>query len=145
MNGKADATEAEVEDVLRRVQLWDHVSSLKLGMHTPVGEAGKELSGGQGQRISIARALIKDADLILLDEPTAALDVKTEYELKAAFEELLKGKTAMIVTHRYAIIENADAVYCIDEKGGIGEYGTPAELLEKKGYYSSMYRAQMNG
>lgn len=143
-NGREGASRQEVEEVLKRVQMWEYVDSLENGMDTDIGEGGSRLSGGQAQRLSIARALLKDAELVLLDEPTASLDVKTEYELKKAFEELLDGRTALIVTHRYAVIENADYIFCIDKSGRIAEQGTPASLLERRGYYYSMYRAQKN-
>ena len=144
-NGRPDTSVEEAEEVLKRVQLWDFVSSLEKGIHTEIGEGGGKMSGGQAQRLSIARAMIKNARLVLLDEPTSALDVKTEHELKDAFEELLRGKTAVIVTHRYAVIENADYVYCLDPDGKVAEEGTPEELMRRKGYYYSMYLAQQNG
>lgn len=138
-NGKEGASRQEVEDVLKRVKLWDYVSALPQGMETPIGEGGKYLSGGQAQRISIARALLKDADLILLDEPTSALDIRTEQEVIGALEELLRGKTALIVTHRYAIIEHADYIYCLDGEGKVAESGTPEELYDRKGYYYDLH------
>lgn len=141
-NGKKDATEAEVIEALKCVQLWDHIVSLPDGIHTSVGEGGKFISGGQAQRVSIARALLKDAEVILLDEPTSALDAETEHGLIGALEALLKGKTSLIVTHRYAIIEEADYIYCLDENGTLVESGTPEELHRLGGYYDAMYCSQ---
>lgn len=141
-NGKEGASRQQVAEVLKRVQLWNYISKLPDGMDTQIGQGGKYLSGGQAQRISIARALIKDADLILLDEPTSALDTKTEQEVIGALEELLQGKTALIVTHRYAIIEHADYIYCLDGEGKVVESGTPVYLYEKQGYYYAMHHSQ---
>ncbi len=143
-DGKEKAERQEIVDVLKRVQLWDYVSELPDGMDTRIGQGGKYLSGGQAQRLSIARALLKNADLILLDEPTSALDVKTEQGVIGALEELLRGKTALIVTHRYAIIQHADYIYCLNEKGSVEESGTPVQLYEKQGYYYAMCHSQTN-
>ena len=113
-------------------------------MYTTISSGGTDLSGGQAQRLSIARALIKNADLILLDEPTAALDLKTEHELIDAFDELLNDKMSIIVTHRYAIIQNADYIYCLDECGRVIEHGTPKALYEAHGYYFSLCISQLS-
>lgn len=134
--GRADASECEIEEVLKRVQLWEYVSALPEGIDAEIGESGQKLSGGQAQRLSIARALIKNAEIVLLDEPTAALDRETEAGIKAALAELLKGRTAVIVTHRYGILADADYIYCLDAGGKIVRQGTYEELFARNSYDS---------
>jgi len=135
-DGRADASECEIEEVLKRVQLWEYVSALPEGMDMEIGEGGQKLSGGQAQRLSIARALIKNAEIVLLDEPTAALDQETEEGIKVALAELLKGRTAVIVTHRYGILADADYIYCLDAGGKIVRQGTYKELFAQNSHDS---------
>lgn len=135
LKGRVDASDDEIEEVLKRVQLWEYVLALPKGMDTEIGESGGKLSGGQAQRLSIARALVKDAQIVLLDEPTAALDQKTEASLKDAFAELLKGRTAVIVTHRYEILEDVDYIYRLDGGGKIAWQGSCGNFFAREAGY----------
>lgn len=139
--GNNSATEAEIIDALKEVQLWEFVASLENGIHTDIGENGSRLSGGQRQRLSIARAILKDAKIILLDEPTSAVDTYTESELQHALDGLLRNKAAVIVSHRLSAVNKADYIYCIQD-GLVVEEGPPEELLKKNGYFSEIWHTQ---
>ena len=112
------------------------------GYDTPVGEHGHQLSGGQRQRIEIARALIKDAPIILLDEATAALDAESERHVQDAIAELCKDRTTLVIAHRLSTISRADRILVI-EHGAVVESGRHEELLRKGGRYTSFYRLQL--
>ena len=142
--GNVNATENDVIKALKDVQLWDFVNTMEKGIHSDIGEEGGKLSGGQRQRLSIARAIIKNADIILLDEPTSALDAFTENELQKTLDTLLEGKAAIIVSHRMSALNKADYIYCI-QNGKIIEEGSPDDLLDKKGYFYSMKIQQKLG
>jgi len=139
--GRQDASPQMVIEALQSVGLWAFVSTLPKGIDTLLSEFGANLSGGQRQRLCIARALVRDAKLILLDEPTSALDSQTEQVLQQALDNLLKHRTALIISHRIATVQNADYVYCLD-KGTVVEEGTPLQLLENRGYYYKMCKLQ---
>lgn len=139
--GKTGVSEEQVKNVLKQVKLWEEVRSLPDGINTVVGIEKNRLSGGQIQRIAIARALLKEADLFVLDEITSALDQKTEMEIQKVLEHTLKEKTVVIVSHRLQDIKNADYIYCI-EKGTVREEGTPEALNRKKGYFYKMMTRQ---
>lgn len=109
------------------------------GYATNAGERGDRLSGGQKQRIAIARALLKNAELILFDEPTASVDVENEEQIKNALEELAKNHTIMTIAHRLNTIENAECIYVL-QKGSIVQKGTHRELMDSEGVYSRLYR-----
>jgi ATP-binding cassette subfamily B protein len=115
--------------------------SFPLGYDAQVGEIGSHLSLGQRQRIAIARALIKDAPIILLDEPTASLDSESEHKVKDALRQLSAGKTTIVIAHRLNTIEDADCIHVVD-KGAIVESGSHRELLRKGGRYASFFRLQ---
>lgn len=138
--GRQNATEDEVLDALKKVKLYDFVQGLEKGVHTQVGECGALLSGGQRQRIAIARAIIKDAPLVLLDEATSALDNDSELEVQMALDELLVNRTAIIIAHRLNTLRNVDYIICLDKK--IIEEGTLGELLAAKGYFYTMKKKQ---
>lgn len=104
------------------------------GYDTPAGEAGKRLSGGEKQRISIARAILKNAPIIILDEATASIDPENEYLIQQAISELTRGKTIITIAHRLATIQNADQILVVDD-GRIAECGTHDELIQKEGIY----------
>ncbi len=103
-----------------------------------MGERGIKLSGGERQRISIARAFLKDAPIILLDEPTSAVDVSTENEIQEAIKKIAKGKTVIVIAHRLSTVRDADCIYVL-ENGKIAESGTHEALLDKKGVYANLY------
>ena len=139
--GKPGLTRAECRAALEAVELWDFVSQFPDGMDHPIGEGGAALSGGQKQRLCIARALVKEAPLVLLDEATSALDTQTEKEVQAALDKLLAGRSAVIVAHRLTTVQNAHYVYVL-EQGHVLEEGAPKELLAKRGRYYEMCRLQ---
>ena len=133
--GNENAKEEEVLACIRAVGLDN------LDLYTPVGERGVLLSGGQKQRVSVARALLKDADILLLDEPTSALDTESEYYVKQAVEQYAVGKTSVTIAHRLTTISNADRILCMKD-GRIAESGTHDELMQKDGVYKSLYLKQ---
>jgi subfamily B ATP-binding cassette protein MsbA len=111
------------------------------GMNTLVGERGVKLSGGQRQRIAIARAILKDAPILILDEATSALDSESERHVQAALETLMQGRTTLVIAHRLSTIEKADRIVVL-QKGEIAEIGTHRELLAKNGVYAQLHRIQ---
>ena len=113
------------------------------GLDTRVGEIGANLSGGEKQRISIARAILKNAPIAILDEPTAALDTTSELAVQKAVSELTKNKTVVVIAHRLSTVASADQILVFDA-GEIVERGTHEELLEARGKYYEMWRAQQN-
>ena len=113
----------------------------KLENETIIGEDGARLSGGQRQRLAIARALLKDARLLILDEATSSLDSHSERHIQLALENVRKGRTCLIIAHRLSTIENADRIIVLD-KGRIVEQGKHDDLLEQKNYYSRLYQSQ---
>ena len=117
------------------------IEKLPLGYDTVIGVNGYTLSCGERQRLSIARALLKDAPIILLDEATAALDPENETLIQHAISTLIKNKTVIVIAHRLRTVENADKIIVLN-KGTIAETGTHAELMEKDGIYRQMYRLQ---
>lgn len=139
--GRPGTTRAECEAVLRDVKLWDFVSSFPERMDHIIGEGGMSLSGGQRQRLCIARAMVKDAPLVLLDEATSALDLQTEREVQESLDKLLDGKSVVMIAHRLSTVQDADYIYVM-ENGSVAEEGTPAGLLRKKGRYYQMCRMQ---
>ncbi len=139
--GKPGLSREECEGALREVRLWELVSSFPDGIDHPIGEGGMSLSGGQRQRLCIARALVKDASLVLLDEATSALDLETEREVQSALIPLLRGRTVVVIAHRLSSVMDADYTYVV-ERGRVAEEGTPEELLSKKGRYWEMCRLQ---
>lgn len=132
--GNPNATDEEVKAAARAACCDDFIEKLSLGYDTPAGEAGKRLSGGEKQRISIARAILKDAPIIILDEATAFTDPENEHLIQSAISELTKGKTIITIAHRLATVKNADQILVVSN-GEIAESGTHAELLEKEGIY----------
>jgi ATP-binding cassette, subfamily C, bacterial CydC len=141
--GKPDATQAEVDNAARRANLKSWIDSLPMGYDTPVGEMGAKVSGGQRQRIAIARALLKDAPILILDEATSNLDVETEREVNAAIRELQAGRTTLTIAHRLSTVQSADRILVLDQ-GRIVEQGRHAELLAKGGTYSRIFELQQD-
>ncbi|MBE6509087.1 MAG: ABC transporter ATP-binding protein [Methanobrevibacter sp.] len=139
--GKKDATDEEVIEAARLAECEEFVQKLPDGYNTVIGENGELLSGGQRQRISIARAMLKDANVILLDEATSFLDVENESKIQKALSELIKNKTVIIIAHRMRTIANADKIIVLDE-GRISEQGSPEELLAQNGLFKKMVDLQ---
>ena len=113
------------------------------GLDTPVGQNGAVLSGGQRQRLAIARALIKDAPILILDEATSALDTESERHIQAALERLVQGRTTLVIAHRLSTIQRADLIVVLDQ-GRVMETGSHAELLKNNGIYAALYRMQFD-
>ena len=135
---RPDATEAEVLAALEQAQCGDIIAKLPDGVNTVIGTKGTYLSGGEQQRISIARAILKNAPVIILDEATAFADPDNETKVQAAFEVLAKGKTLIMIAHRLSTVKNADRIYVL-ENGSVSESGSHGELMAKGGTYAKMY------
>ncbi len=133
-----DASEEEVMKALETAQCMDIIEKMPDGIHTVIGEKGTYLSGGEGQRIAIARAVLKNAPIIILDEATAFADPDNEAKVQAAFSELAKGKTVIMIAHRLSTVVNSDCIYVLKE-GSICEHGTHSELMKKNGLYRQMF------
>ena len=136
---KPDATNAEVIQALETAQCMDIIEKFPDGVNTVIGTGGVYLSGGEGQRIAIARAVLKNSPIIILDEATAFADPDNEVKVQAAFTELAKGKTVIMIAHRLSTVANADCIYVI-ENGKVAEQGKCAELCEKDGLFAKMWR-----
>ena len=136
----AGADPAALEDAVRRAHAHDFIAALPRGMNTLVGDDGVLLSGGQRQRIAIARALLKDAPILILDEATSALDSESERHIHAALEEAMRGRTTLVIAHRLSTVENADLIYVMDE-GRIVERGDHDSLMALGGLYAQLYDA----
>ncbi|MCI1778989.1 MAG: ABC transporter ATP-binding protein/permease [Bacteroidales bacterium] len=141
--GKIDATREEVIEAAKRANCHDFISGMPMGYETMVDENGSNLSGGEQLRISIARVILKDAPVVLLDEATSSLDPENEFFIQEAISNLLKDKTVIVIAHRLKTIKNADKIIVLDNKK-ICEEGTHDELLARKGLYSEMWRTQQN-
>ena len=138
--GKTDATREEVMEAARRARCYDFIMDLPYGFDTVVGAGGTTLSGGEAQRISIARCILKDAPIIILDEATASIDADNERYIQEGMSELVMNKTVLVIAHRLNTIRNADKILVIDH-GKIAEEGTHGELINKGGLYSHMTAA----
>lgn len=132
----------EIMDVCRKTQVHEFIASLPEGYQTVVGERGVKLSGGEKQRISIARAILRNPKIIIMDEPTASLDALTESALWKAVNEYFRGKTTIIIAHRLSTVQAADRIVVLD-RGEIVEQGTHQQLLEMKGLYARLYHEQL--
>lgn len=137
--GKPDATEAEVLAALKAAQCMDIIEKFSAGIHTVIGSAGVYLSGGEQQRIAIARAMLKNAPILILDEATAFADPDNEARVQAAFAKLAAGKTVIMIAHRLSTVENADCIYVVQD-GRIAESGTKDVLCAKNGLFARMWK-----
>ena len=139
--GRKDATDEQVMAAAKAARCHDFIEKLPDGYQTVIGENGSTLSGGECQRLSIARALLKDAPVILLDEATASLDVDNETEIQEAISRLVKGKTVLVIAHRMRTVENADKIVVLDG-GVVAESGNHEELMKKNGLYARLVKLQ---
>ena len=137
--GRAQATEAEVLAALKAAQCMDIVEKFPEGIHTVIGTKGVYLSGGEQQRIAIARAMLKNAPILILDEATAFADPDNEAKVQAAFAQLAKGKTVLMIAHRLSTVANADCIYVVQD-GQIAESGTKDELCAQNGLFARMWQ-----
>lgn len=136
-----DKSEEQIQHAARIAHAMEFIEQLPLGMDTVVGEDGIMLSGGQRQRLAIARALLKDAPILILDEATSALDNESERYIQSALDDLLRNRTTLVIAHRLSTIERADRIVVLDQ-GRMIESGTHAELLAANGHYAALYRLQ---
>jgi len=133
--------EAEIVAAAQAAHAMEFIRDMPQGLQTLVGEKGVRLSGGQRQRIAIARAILKDAPILIPDEATSALDSESERHVQAALEILMQGRTTLVIAHRLSTIEKADRIVVL-QKGEIAETGTHRELLDKGGVYAQLHRVQ---
>jgi subfamily B ATP-binding cassette protein MsbA len=141
--GDAQPDRARVEAAAKAAHLADVIAGLPQGLDTLIGDNGNRLSGGQRQRLAIARAIYKDAPILILDEATSALDTESERAVQAALDELMRSRTTLVIAHRLSTIERADRIVVL-VGGGIVETGTHAELLARGGVYANLYRLQFS-
>ncbi|HYO46841.1 MAG TPA: ATP-binding cassette domain-containing protein, partial [Gemmatimonadota bacterium] len=139
--GRPSASPAEVERAARLARIHDFVASLPDGYETRVGERGLKLSGGEKQRVAIARTILKDPPILVLDEATSALDTRTEKEIQASLDEVARGRTTLVIAHRLSTVVDAEEIVVLDG-GGIVERGRHADLLAREGIYADMWRRQ---
>lgn len=144
--GRMDATREEVEEAAKKARCYDFIMALPQGFDTMIGEGGASLSGGEQQRISIARCILKDAPIVILDEATASVDADNESHIQAAISELVRGKTILVIAHRLNTIESADQILVI-ENGRIREQGNHDTLMAAGGLYHTMVskRSEIKG
>jgi len=142
--GKPDASQEELEAAARAANIHDRIDELAERYDTIVGERGYKLSGGEKQRLAIARVILKDPRILVLDEATSSLDTTSERLVQAALEPLMKGRTTIAIAHRLSTILQADVIFVID-RGRVAERGTHDELLEAGGIYARLYEQQFRG
>lgn len=142
--GRLDATDEEIEAAARAANAHDFISALPKGYRTRIGEKGVGLSGGERQRIAVARAFLKDAPILILDEPTSSIDSRTEGVILDALDRLMHGRTTFMIAHRLSTIRDPDQILVLDH-GRIVEQGTPDQLLSRDGLYRRLWEAQTGG
>jgi len=136
---KPSASKKDVVAALKKAQAWDFVSKFEDGIDTLVGERGVRLSGGEKQRIAIARAILANKKIIVLDEPTSSLDLETEEKIQKGIKNLLKGRTSIIVAHRLSTIRDVDRIIVL-KKGRVIKSGTHGALIRKRGEYARLWK-----
>jgi ABC-type multidrug transport system fused ATPase/permease subunit len=139
--GRPSATPEDIVAAARAANAHDFITALPEGYATEVGERGETLSGGQRQRIAIARAIIRNAPIVILDEPLTGLDAAAAASVLEALERLMKGKTVIIITHHLSIVQRANRLVVLED-GRIAQQGTHGELIEVEGRYRHLYQAQ---
>lgn len=139
----ADAAESSIIEALKAANAWEFIQKMPEGIHTLVGENGAKLSGGQRQRLAIARALLKNAPILILDEATSALDNESEKLVQTALDKLMQSRTTIVIAHRLSTVEHADRIIVMQE-GKIAEEGTHKALLQQKGRYNALYQMQFS-
>jgi ATP-binding cassette subfamily B protein len=139
--GKPDATEEELEAAARAAFIHDRIMEMPEGFDTVVGERGYRMSGGEKQRLAIARVVLKDPRILILDEATSSLDTTSERLVQEALRPLMRGRTTIAIAHRLSTILSADVIFVMD-RGTLVEQGTHQELLERGGLYAQLYEQQ---
>ena len=139
--GKLDATDEEVIAAAKLANAHSFIKRLPDGYDTVINEEGSGLSQGQKQLISIARIMLKDPPMLILDEATSSIDIRTEQRIQRAFEKIMKGKTSFIIAHRLSTIKNADVILVMKD-GNVIEQGSHEQLLEQNGFYANLYSSQ---
>lgn len=142
---KPEATDAEIIEAAKKSHAHEFIGKLKEGYDTLVGERGVKLSGGQRQRIAIARAILKNAPILVMDEATSALDTISEVAIREAISELIENKTAIIIAHRLSTVEKMDRIIVLGKDGTIEEEGSHGDLINRGGLYSTLWNHQTGG
>jgi ATP-binding cassette subfamily B protein len=142
--GKPDATNEQIKEAAAKANAAEFIEKLTDGYDTLVGERGVKLSGGQRQRIAIARAILKDAPILVLDEATSALDSESEQLIQSALWQLMQGRTAIVIAHRLSTIQKMDRIIVLED-GSIVEQGSHAALVKNKGVYAKLWTHQSGG
>jgi subfamily B ATP-binding cassette protein MsbA len=142
--GQTNMSQADIERAAKQAAAHEFIVDMPDGYETRVGESGLRLSGGQKQRIAIARAMLKDAPILLLDEATSALDTASEQKVQSALNQLMKGRTSLVIAHRLSTVMHADKIFVMQD-GQVAESGTHTELLAKQGVYAELYEKQFAG
>ncbi len=142
--GTSSATKKHVIDAAKKAHIWEYIKDLPDGLDTTVGERGVKLSGGQRQRIAIARAILKNAPILVFDEATSALDSESEQHIQESLDNLIKNRTSIVIAHRLSTIQKLDRIIVLDQ-GVVAEDGSHEELLKTNGLYASLWRHQSGG
>ena len=139
--GRLDATDEEVKAAAKAAQVDHFVRTLPGGYNMEINEEASNISAGQKQLLTIARAILADSKIMILDEATSSVDTRTEVLIQKAMDNLMKGRTSFIIAHRLSTIKNADLILCVKD-GDIVEQGTHDELMKKNGFYAALYNSQ---